>query len=85
MLEWTLSHSPSCWRMEEDLGSPQMQLAQRKCELHSTYVIQKLDYFIIANSNDRETAICCIIVSHPMPAQHFRTTLSGHYRIQLVF
>jgi len=35
MLEWTLSHSLSCWRMEKGLGSHQMQPAQRKCELHS--------------------------------------------------
>ena len=60
-------------------------LSNDLCTYVCMYVIQKLDYFIIANSNDRETAICCIIVSHPMPAQHFRTTVSGHYCVQLVF
>ena len=37
MVEWTHSQWSNYWRVEEDSTNPQIQLAQRKCELQNKY------------------------------------------------
>ena len=49
MVEWTHSQWSNYWRVEEDSTNPQMQLAQRKCELYLQQVVTQVGVNALQN------------------------------------